>query len=150
MKVILKQNINKLGKKGEIKKVASGYARNFLIPNKYAVLATSTEMKKIEQEQEKKKEAAKKELANFQNLVSEIDGYELEIPAKTNEEGILFGSITAKEIAEKLQEQGFTIINTDYIKLKTPIKETGEYDISLELPHNLEANIRVIVMEGEE
>lgn len=149
MKVILKQNVNKLGKKGDVKNVSNGYGRNFLIPNGYAVLASNQEINKVQEEKNQALKEAETELNHFQNIVSEIDGFELEMPVKTNEEGGLFGSVTNKHIAESLKQEGFEV-DKKYIKLESPIKEIGEYDLNLEFPHNLEANIKVIITEGND
>jgi large subunit ribosomal protein L9 len=146
MKVILLENVEKLGKKGDLQEVADGYARNFLIPKKLAVLATKAEIAKLEEQKQIEAQKAEQELLHFQEVATQLDGLELEIPAKVGEEGKLFGTVTASQIAEKLQEQGFKI-KKEQIKLESPIKELGEYEVNLGLPHNLEAKIKVIVVE---
>ncbi|NQV00656.1 MAG: 50S ribosomal protein L9 [Parcubacteria group bacterium] len=146
MKVILLKDVEKLGKEGEIKQVADGYARNFLIPKQMAVLATKSEMAQAEEQKKIDTQKAEEELALFQGIASQIDGLELEVPVKINEEGKLFGAITANQIAEKLKEKGFKI-KKEQVKLKDPIKELGEYEIAIEFPHNLETKIKVIVLE---
>ncbi len=146
MKIILLKDIEKLGKKGEVKNVADGYARNFLIPNKSAVLATKSEVAKLEKQEKIEAEKAEEELKLYQELASQIDGLEMEIPVKVNEEGSLFGTITASQIAEKLKEKNFKI-KKEQIKLEEPIKEIGEYEAIIEFPHNLETKIKVIIVE---
>jgi len=146
MKIILLEDVEKLGKKGEVKKVADGYARNSLIPEKKAVLATKGEIIKLEKQKEIEAQKAEQELAKYQEVATQLDGLELEISAKVGEEGKLFGTILASQIAEKLKEQGIEIQKNE-VKLKDPIKELGEYEVNIELPHNLEANIKVIVVE---
>lgn len=148
MKVILLQNIKNLGNKNDIKNVADGYAKNYLLPNKIAVLATNDELEILEETKEAEAQKAEEELLRFQDLAERIDGTELEISAKVGDNNKLFGSITAAMIADKLQELGFDI-NKDQINLKEPIKELGEYDVILELPHNLEAKIKVIIAASE-
>ncbi len=146
MKVILLENVEKIGKKGEIKDVPDGYARNFLIPNKLVILANKSEMAKLEEQQKIENQKAEEELARFQAMATQIDGLELEIPVKLGEQGKLFGAITSTGIVEKLKENGFEITK-EQIKLEEPIKEIGEYEIVISLPHNLEAKIKVIVVE---
>ncbi|MFH0805779.1 MAG: 50S ribosomal protein L9 [Patescibacteria group bacterium] len=146
MKVILLQDIDKLGKKGDIKEVADGYARNLLIPNKKAVLASKSEIIKAEEQKKIDTEKAEQELIHFQEVASQLDGFELEIPAKVGEDNKLFGAITTVKISEELKKNNFEI-EKNKIKLEEPIKEIGEYEIPIELPHNLEAKIKLIVTE---
>lgn len=146
MKVILLKDVEKLGKKGEVKNVADGYARNFLIPNKMAVLASKSTLIKLEEENKIAAEKAEEELKLYQEIASQIDGLELEIPAKVVEEGKLFGKITAAKIAKALEEKSFAI-KKEQIKLEEPIKEIGEYEAAVEFPHNLETKIKIIVTE---
>jgi len=146
MKVILLQDIDKLGKKNEIKEVADGYARNLLIPKKMAVLASKSEILKLEAQKKIDAENAEKELIRFQELASQIDGFDLEISAKAKDDNKLFGAITSAIISEELKKNNFEI-DKDQIKLKEPIKEIGDYKVQIEFPHNLEAKIKVIVIE---
>ena len=146
MKVILLKDVEKLGKKGEVKEVSNGYARNFLIPEELAVIANKDEIIKIEEQQEVESKKAEKELGEFQELATKLDGLELEISVKISEDGKLFGAINTVKIIEKLKEQGIDI-DKGYIKLKDPIKEIGDYEVKISLPHNLEANIKVIITE---
>ncbi len=149
MKVILRKDIGNLGKKGDIKDIAKGYARNFLIPNNMVVLATKSEMAKLEEQKELESQQQEEELLRYQELAEQIDGLELEIPVKVGEDSKLFGAITSAIIAEKLKERGFEI-DKNQIKLEEPIKETGEREIAIEFPHNLESNIKIIVIEEVE
>jgi len=146
MKVILLQDIDKLGKKGDLKEVADGYARNLLFPKKMAVLANKSEILKLKKQKEIDKEKAEEELIRFQEIASQIDGFELEIPAKIGEDNKLFGAITVLKISEELKKNNFEI-EKGQIKLEETIKETGEYEIPIELPHNLEAKIKLIIIE---
>jgi len=146
MKVILLKDVEKLGKKGDIKEVADGYARNFLIPEKLAVLANKSDIAKLEAQKEVEAKQAEKELTNYQEIATQMDGLELEIQVKIDEEGKLFGAVNANQISEKLQEKGFEI-KKGQVKLEEPIKETGEHEVTVELPHNLEAKVKIIVIE---
>ena len=146
MQVILKEAVTGLGNRGEIIKVKDGYARNFLIPNKLAILATKPELVKLEEEKRKEAEKAEVELKTYQEIASQIDGLELEIPVKISEEGKLFGAVATSQIVEQIKEQGFEI-KKEQIKLEKPIKELGEYEAVIEFPHNLETKMKVLVVE---
>ncbi|OGZ34921.1 MAG: 50S ribosomal protein L9 [Candidatus Portnoybacteria bacterium RIFCSPLOWO2_01_FULL_43_11] len=148
MKIILLEDINNLGKKHEIKRVADGYARNFLFPKKMAVLANQSNFKKTEEQKKIDAEKAEEELKISQDLAGQLDGLEIEIPAKIKEDGKLFGSVTASQIASELKTRGFEI-KKEQIRLNEPIKETGEREVAIEFPHNLEAAIKVIVTEEQ-
>ncbi len=149
MKVILLKDVEKLGKKGEIKEVSNGYARNFLIPEELAIIANKDEMARLEEQQEIETQKAEEELVEHQKTATQLDGLELEIPVKVSEESKLFGAVTSIQIMEKLKEQGIKV-KKEQIKLEDSIKETGEYEVNIELPHNLEANIKVIVLEEKQ
>ena len=144
MKVILLENVEKLGVKGDIKEVANGYARNLLIPNKKAIMATKEEIAKLEKQKQVEAQQAEQELSRYQEVATQLDGLELEILAKVGEEGKLFGTITANQVVEKLKEQGIEI-QKNQVKLTDPIKELGEYEVNIAFPHNLEAKIKIIV-----
>lgn len=149
MKIILLKDVEKLGKKDEIKNVADGYARNFLIPKKLAVLATENELKKLEARKKIEAQKAEEELKIYQEIASNIDGIELEIPAKVSEDGRLFGAITAARISDLLKQKNFDI-GPKQIKIDKPIKELGEYEATIEFPHGLESKIKIIITTEKE
>lgn len=144
MKVILIQNVNKLGKAGEIKEVADGFARNMLFPKKAAVPATPEAVRALEFQKSLLARKSEKELEGVEQTAEALDGRELVISAKAGEEGRLFGSITEKNIIEKLKGNGFNL-DKKQIKLKEHIKELGEYDVAISFDHGLEARIKIIV-----
>ena len=146
MKIVLLEDIDKLGKKYEIKEVADGYARNFLIPKGLAKLATAKNIKmaKIKKEEELRK--AEEQLKNVQKIVAKIEGQEITIPLKTGEKGQLFESVTSQMISKKLAQIGFDIKKSQ-IEISKPIKEIGEYPVKINFEHGLEAEIKVIVTE---
>jgi len=146
MRVILLQDIEKVGKKYDVKEVKDGYARNFLIPQGLAKPATETALIWLETQKEIEAKKAEEELKKIQEKATAIDGEEVIIPVKMGEEGQLFESITSQKISEKLKELGFEIKKTQ-IDLKEPIKELGEFPIKIRFEHNLEAEIKVIVVE---
>ena len=146
MRVILLQDIENVGKKYDIKDVKNGYARNFLLPKGLAKLATRKTLKWLGLQKEIEAKKAEEELKRFQEIASAIDGQEIIIPVKIGEENQFFESITSQKIAEKLKESGFDI-KKNQIDLPEPIKEVGEFPIKIHLEHNLEAEIKVIIIE---
>ena len=121
MKVILLKDVENLGKEGEVKEVADGYARNFLIPEKLAVAATEQAIKDSEARKQKKEKEAKMELEETQKLAEQLEGRELYIKVK-EKDGKLFGSVNEKVIAKALKDEG-VIINPSAVKLDESIKE---------------------------
>jgi large subunit ribosomal protein L9 len=146
MKVILLKDIENLGKKYEIKDVSDGYARNYLIPKKLAKIANERNLKWLEKQREKEEKIAEEELKKVQEIASTIDGQEILIEVKVGDNGQLFESINVQKIYEKLKELGFEI-KKNQILLESPIKELGEFPVKIKFPHNLEAEIKVIVVE---
>ncbi len=146
MRVILLQDIDNLGKKYEIKEVKNGYARNFLIPKNLAKPVTQEALKWLETQKEIEAKKAEEELKKIQEKASTIDGQDVIISIKVGQDGQLFESITSQKIFERLKELGFDVKKTQ-IDLKTPIKELGEFPVKIKFEHNLEGEIKVIVVE---
>ena len=144
MKVILLQDIEKVGKKFEVKDVADGYAKNSLFPKKLAQIATKNALAWAQIQRDIAAKVTEKELAEIQAKASRMDGQEITINVSVGDKNQLFESITAQKIADKLKESGFEI-DKKQIALKEPIKEVGEYPVKLNFPHNLEAEIKVII-----
>ena len=143
MKVILLQDIKNIGKKGTIKEVSDGYARNFLFPKKLAQIAVADSIKKVEEMQKKQLETEKMMQDKLKEMAKTISGQEFLIQAK-DKDGKLFGSITAKDIANKLKEKNIEAEAKNII-LSHPIKEVGGYSVELDLGNNIKAKIKVIV-----
>jgi len=148
IRVILLKDIDNLGKKYDVKLVKAGYARNFLLPKKLAKIATENNLRWLEGELERISEKEKKELQKFQELASKIDGIEVIFDLKVGENGELFESITPLKISKKLNEEGFEI-KKDQIIMKEPIRSLGEFPVKVRFPHNLEAEIKIIVNREE-
>ncbi len=144
MKVILLKEIPKLGKPGEVKQVADGYARNFLIPFGYAEPATEPAMKNIARRQTEISSRLAREQAAFQGLAEKLRQTPLRFALKLGKRGQAFGSITAQDIAEKLAEQGITI-ERDWVELAQGIKATGEHTVVLKLPHGVSGELKIAV-----
>ena len=140
MRVILLKDIENLGKKYEIKEVANGYARNFLIPKGLAKKVTKETLKWLEIQKEIERKKAEEELKKIQDLASVIDGQEIVIPVKIGDLRKLFESITSLKIFEKLRDSGFNI-KKGQIVLEKPIEELGEYPVKIKFEHNLEAEL---------
>jgi large subunit ribosomal protein L9 len=144
MKIILLQDVENLGKKYEIKDVKDGFARNNLLPEKLARAATKEALKWLADQKEVIEKEATEDLAKAQALATAIDGIEVTIMVKNGAEGQLFESINNQKISERLKEMGFEVKKSQ-ITLKDPIKEIGEFPIKVNLDHNLEADIKVII-----
>lgn len=144
MKVILLEDIESLGKKYEVKEVKDGYARNFLLPQKLARPATKEALKWLADQKEVIEKEAVEDLKKVQELASSLDGVEVNIVVKVGEEGQLFESINNQKISEKLKEMRFEVKKSQIV-LENPIKELGEFQVGVNLEHNLEAEIKVIV-----
>lgn len=147
MKVVLLKDVDKLGREGEVKEVAEGYARNFLIPQNFAKLATDQTIREADSKKAKQEKTDQMELAEAQKIAEQLDGRELFIKVK-EKEGKLFGSVNEKTIAKSFTDEGLKI-DPKNVKLEEPIKEVGDYDVRMELDHGLEANIKVILVPEE-
>ena len=146
MKVILLKDIQNLGEKYEIKEVKNGYARNFLIPQGLVKTATKQALKWLKTKKESIEKEIEEDLKKEQEIASALDGLELNIPIKVGKEGQLFESINNQKIADKLKEMGHDVKKSKII-LEEPIKTLGEFPIKISLEHNLEIEIKVIVVE---
>lgn len=146
MKVILLQDVKKLGKKYDVKNVSDGYARNLLIPKSLVKPYTENNMKIVQKQKILEALSAEESLKKTQEFASSIDGLEVIIPVKVGEKGELFESINSQKIAEKLNEMGYQI-KKGQIEIQEPFKELGEFPAKIRFEHNLEAEIRIIVVE---
>ncbi len=145
MKVILKDNIEGLGKAGQIINVKDGYARNFLLPRGLALIADEKNMKLLEYQRKKIEEEAKKKLQDAQSIAERMSNITLTLKAKAGEDLKLFGSITPKDIAEALEKEGFNI-DKKQINIAEPIKRIGEYEVEVKLASNVSAKVKLNVV----
>ncbi len=148
MKVVLLKDVEKVGKQYDVKEVADGFARNFLITKNLAKPATEQAIVWAEVQKEILEKKAEENLKKTQGLASSIDGQEVVVEVKIGPEGQLFESINAQKISDQLKLMGFEIKKSQ-IDLTDPIKEVGEYPVKIKLDHNLEAQIQVIVNAQE-
>ncbi len=149
MEVILRENVDKLGARGQVVKVSDGYARNFLLPRRLAVAATAANKKIVEQERQAHLRREAKEKAAAQDLANLMNGVAVTIAQKAGELDQLFGSVTAKDIADALEQQHYQVERRQ-IHLDEPIKQLGEYRVPIRLHHEVTAEIVVNVIREEE
>ena len=149
MEVILRQHVDNLGRRGEIVKVADGYARNYLLPRKLALVATEGNKKQIERERVKfdAKEAEEKGVADA--MAQRLASVELAISRKVGETEALYGSVTSADIATALGTRGFEV-DRRKLQLQEPIKKIGEFEVPVRLHRDVTVNVKVrVVPEGE-
>jgi large subunit ribosomal protein L9 len=148
MEVILRDHVDNLGRRGEIVKVADGYARNYLLPRKLALLATEGNKKQIERERAKfeAKEADERKIVDA--LAARLGSVEIEIARRVGDTEALYGSVTTSDIAEALAAKGFDIDRRKLV-LPEPIKKVGAVDVPVKLHRDVTATIKVkVVAEG--
>src|SRR5882724_11641414 len=148
-KVLLREDVDDLGSRGEIVRVRAGYARNYLLPRKLAVEATTGNVKGIEQERAAllKKEAKERSTAEAQS--EQMSSVVLEFKRKSGEQGALYGSVTSMDLAEALKERGYEI-DRHRIHLREPLKRLGEYAVPIRLHREVTIDLQVKVNpEGE-
>ncbi|MBO9315815.1 MAG: 50S ribosomal protein L9 [Chloroflexus sp.] len=146
MKVLLLQDVEHLGKAGEIKDVSGGFGRNYLLPKGFAVLATKSHIKQAEERlaaQRRRAEAARREA---EALAAKLSALTLTFTAKVGEQDRLYGSVTNADIAAKLREEVGIEIDRRKIMLEDPIKRTGEYEVPVELASGITATLKVVVV----
>lgn len=145
MEVILREDIDKLGNRGQVVKVADGYARNYLVPKRLAVAATEANKKIVEQERQAALRREAKEASDASELGKMLGNITVQIAQKAGENDQLFGSVTAKDIAESLERQGYNIERRK-IQLEEPIKTLGEHKVTLRLHRDVSVEIPVNVV----
>jgi large subunit ribosomal protein L9 len=148
MKIILKQDVENVGHKGDIVNVAPGYGRNYLIPRKLALEVTPSNMKMIEIERQSLKKKVEKERESYQDLIQRLNEVTLTFPRKAGEKDMIFGSVSAADIKDALDRLGFEI-EKKKIGLDEPIKRLGHYTIPVKVFHDDKATLRVEVRKEE-
>lgn len=147
MKVILLQDVKALGKRGDIKEVADGYGRNFLIGRKLAVEATPQNLKNLALEQKKQADKAAAELAEAKRLAAELAKLEIVMPVKAGEGGKLFGSVTNKEVADAIAAKVGVDIDKRKVEIKDPIKTLGVAEVLVKLHSEVHQKVRIIITD---
>ena len=144
MKVILREDVEKLGKAGDVVKVADGYGRNYLIPRQLALLANLRNMKTLEHDRRVIETRAKKARKAAEDVAASISGMTLSIPARAGEEGKLFGAVTSRDIAEALEAKGVKV-DRKAVQLEEPIKQLGDYKVKIRIAAEVVSEISVTV-----
>ena len=146
MEIILRQAVENLGKTGDVVKVKAGYARNYLLPHGLAYEATPGNLKRIQQERDRLDAAENERRSAAQGLAEKIEQVSLTFSARVGEEGKLFGSVTAADIAAQLEAQGFHLEKRQ-IDLHEPIKALGVYRVPIRLHADVKPEVRVWVIK---
>ena len=148
MEVILREDIDKLGSRGQVIKVAAGFARNFLLPKRLAVAATESNKKIVEQERQAHLRKEAKLISEAQDLAKLMLGVAITIKQKAGEADQLFGSVTSKDIADALAAKNYSI-DRRKIQLDEPIKQLGEYKVPVRLHKEVTAEVTVVVSKED-
>ncbi|MCL4402303.1 MAG: 50S ribosomal protein L9 [Acidobacteria bacterium] len=148
MEIILREDMDRLGSRGQVVKVADGYARNYLLPRHLAVPATDANRKIVEQERQAHLRREAKLQSEAQDLAKLLTGVSVTIAQKAGENDQLFGSVTSKDVADALEKQNFTI-DRRKILLEEPIKQLGEFKVPVRLHRDVTAEITVQVLKEE-
>ncbi|HQA60256.1 MAG: 50S ribosomal protein L9 [Tepidanaerobacteraceae bacterium] len=148
MKVILLEDVKKLGKKGDLIEVADGYARNYLLPRNLAREATEGGIKQLKQEKAALENKKRKERQQAQALAAKLSEMTVTLKVKSGEQGKLFGSVTSKDISEALKEQHDIEVDRRKIELQEPIKSLGNYEVDIKLAPGIDAKLKVKIVEG--
>jgi large subunit ribosomal protein L9 len=150
MEVILREHVDNLGRRGDLVKVADGYARNYLLPRKLALLATDGNKKQIERERAKFEVKELEEQKVAQAVADRMATVEIEIARRVGETEALYGSVTSSDIAEALAAKGFDL-DRRKLQLHEPIKKIGAYDVPVKLHRDVTVQLKVrVVAEGAE
>ena len=144
MEVILREDVDKLGRRGEVVKVAEGYGRNFLLPRGLALLVNEANKAMIAKERKSHEARMAKEKAEFQAVADRINGIRFVAPRKVGENDVLYGSVTSGDIADFLKGKGVDL-DKRKIQLEEPIKKLGEHEVQVKLHPEVAAKLKVLV-----
>jgi large subunit ribosomal protein L9 len=148
MEVILREEVEKLGRRGDVVKVAAGYARNYLLPKRLAVAANESNKKIVEQEKQAYLRRESKEIGDATDLAKMMGSVEVTIAQKAGENDQLFGSVTAQDIVAALERAGYTI-DRKKVNLAEPIKALGDYKVTVKLHREVAVELPVHVIKEE-
>ena len=146
MELLLKQNVEHLGRTGDVVEVKPGYARNYLLPRGMAVLVTKSNMAEVERARAAALAEEEARLAGLKDLGSKLADVSVTIEGKANDEGHLFGSVNVSQIAAALREKDIPV-DDKMVRLENPLKEIGVYDVTVHLHADVEAPIKVWVVQ---
>jgi large subunit ribosomal protein L9 len=148
MKVILKQDVEKLGRRGDVVNVAPGFGRNYLLPRKMAIAVTPTNIKMIEIERQALKKKIEIERKSFQSLTQKLNEVSLTFTRRAGEKDVIFGSVSSGDVKEALDGLGYDI-DKKKILLDEPIKRLGNFSVPIKISHDDRAEIKVVVAREE-
>ena len=148
MKVILKEDVQNLGQQGDVVEVKPGYARNYLMPQKLAILFTKQQKKSIEEAQIVEKRKLEREKDQLESVLKQVEDLNLSLKMQSEEDDKLFGSVTKLDIVKLLEENGITI-DKKYIDLSSPIKTLGEHKVNIVFTKEMSASF-ILVVEKED
>lgn len=149
MKIVLLKDVANVGRAGEVKEVADGYGRNFLLPKKLALLATPSALKAAEAQLQKAKEKEKLFAAEVTKLAQQLEGLLITFKEKASSEDRLYGSVRDSDVARELSQLTGLDIAREKIELEEPIRQLGEYEVTVRLSQDLAPKIKVIVTREE-
>ena len=149
MKVILQQDVKGQGKKGQLIEVSEGYARNFLLPRKLAVLATADAMNTMKLQEKAKKAEEARQKAEAEAIAEKLKSAQIKVSARAGANGKLFGAVTSKEVSDALNAQYGIELAKQKIVLDEPIKSFGTYQLKAKLGHEVSGTIHVLVVEAK-
>lgn len=147
MKVILLKDVKNIGKAGEVKEVAGGYAQNFLFKKRLAEEATPANLKKLEAQQEKKREEAREELEDAKALKEKLEQLEVTIKMKSGEDGRLFGSVSSKQVIEAYKKEHDIKLDRRKLDMPEPLKALGYHKVDVKLHQEVTAVLKIHVVE---
>ena len=148
MKVILKEDVQNLGQQGDVVEVKSGYARNYLMPQKLAILFTKQQKKSIEEAQRVEERKLEREKDQLESVLKQVEDLSLSLKMQSEEDSKLFGSVTKLNIVKLLEENGITI-DKKYVDLSSPIKTLGEHKVNIAFTKELSASF-ILTIEKED
>jgi len=148
MRVILKQDVEKVGRKGDVINVSNGYGRNFLLPKKLAIEVTPSNLKMIEIERTSLKKKVERERLSFQGLIEKLNQMTLSFARRSGDKDVIFGSVSSGDIRDELAKLGFDI-DKKKVLLDEPIKRLGNFTVRIKVYQDDRAEVRIVVLKEE-
>lgn len=145
MQILLTANVDKIGRKGEIVDVSEGYGRNFLLKRRLGVIPTAQDIARNRSNLAKKEALEQEKIKLFHNIRTDLEDYELTLELKANNEGHLFGAVKELDILEALNSKFNNVLDKSMINIASPIKSVGQYEIDINLTHNIKTKIKLYV-----
>jgi len=149
MQLVLTEDVAHLGKQGDLVEVKPGFGRNFLLPNGLATVPTEHNLRLLERYKQRVQQAREAKIADLKNMAEQIQRLTLTIEANANEEGHLYGSVGAPEIAKALKAQNL-VVETEMVRLEGPIRECALYAVKIHLGYEIDSEVKVLVVRQHE